>query len=443
MSLLTLDNVVAHALQMVVLAALGTLVARVVHIDSAAVRYGYWRLLLAACLLLPFVLPGGSATASSVTIEIASAGATAATDVQGTLAAESATNWTRVVTAILVAGMVLRFLWVGAGVLCLRRLRGLGRSARDEEDVHELQMTLGTTADVRYVSGLRQPATFGVRRPVVLLPERLREEEPPVRLALVTHELLHVQRRDWVWVLCEEVFLAIFWFNPAMWWLVARVRLTREEAVDELAVLATGSRRTYVRALLAYAEDAPLAPAPAFAHRRHLFHRLTLISKEGAMSSFRIVFSCAAMALVLALGSWYAADAFPLVAIGDAQEVREQAGPMELRAKLVTAEHPIPRRTDYRAADYPDAARTLGISGTVTLRITLDEVGRVAEARRVAFSIESANPRLSMTFANTSRAAVIEAIERGSANLDAPAVIRAMDALAQSAVHAVGQWRYE
>jgi TonB family protein len=446
MSVLTLDNIVAHAVQAALLAVLGAIAAKLIRVDSAAVRYGYWRALLATCLLLPWLtvtMPATTDTPPTASVESSTTAATPLIDTP-VRALSASTNWLPVLTTILFAGVAVRLLWVGAGVVSLRRLRGLGSAANDDEDIRELQAMLRTNADVRYVAGLRQPATFGLRRPVVLLPDTIREEEASIRRALVSHELFHVQRRDWAWVVCEEAVLAVLWFNPTMWWLVARVRLAREEAVDELAVLATGSRRTYVRALLAFAEDAPLAPAPAFAHRRHLFHRITLISKEGAMSSFRIVFSCAVMALVLSSGAWLAAEAFPLIAVNDTQEVREQPGPMEQRAKPVTADNPIPRRTDYRAADYPDAARALGVAGSVTLRATLDEVGRVAETRRLSFSLESTNPRISMSFSHTSQAAVAEAIERsGRGTADTQGILRAIDALAQSAASAVSQWRYE
>ena len=71
------------------------------------------------------------------------------------------------------------------------------------------------------VPGLEQPATFGVIRPVVLLPGNTCAKQPlEIQRALVAHELIHVQRRDWLWVLCEELLLAALWFNPAMWWIV-------------------------------------------------------------------------------------------------------------------------------------------------------------------------------------------------------------------------------
>ena len=86
-----------------------------------------------------------------------------------------------------------------------------------------------------------QPVTFGFRRPVVLLPEMLRLQSADIRRVVLCHELFHVRRRDWVWVVAEELVEAVLWFHPAVLWLISRVRLAREEVVDELTVLATAA----------------------------------------------------------------------------------------------------------------------------------------------------------------------------------------------------------
>jgi TonB family protein len=319
-------------------------------------------------------------------------------------------------------------------------LRGLGQPV--EGDLNALQDTLRTRADIRYVPGLEQPATFGVFRPVVLLPDTVREQPHGIQQALVAHELVHVQRRDWLWVLGEELLLAGFWFNPGIWWIVANVRRAREESVDELAILATGSRRTYVKALLAFAGTEALAPAPAFADRRHLFKRITLISREAVMSSNRIVLSCAVMAMIVLAGGWYAASAFPLIEQSPILQ-QEGPGPYEQKAKPAGRDNPVPTRTDYQAADYPAEARTAGVSGTISLRVTVDEVGRVVEARRTAFALEVVSPRITARFTNTSPDAMRDALQRSHPNAAVDSILSALEALTNAASHAVSQWRFD
>ncbi len=205
-----------------------------------------------------------------------------------------------------------------------------------------------------------------------------------------------------------------------MWWIVAQVRRAREEAVDELAILVTGSRRSYVKALLTFAGDSVLSPAPAFAYRRHLFRRITLISTEAVMSSSRIVFSSAVMALVVLAGSWYAAAAFPLV---EATPFLQQGiGPVEQRAKPINADNPVPKRVEYQAPEYPAEARAMGVAGVITLRISVDELGIVAEARRLRHSLSATNPDT--------------VADKGT--LD-----RVADVMTAAAVHAIRNWRYQ
>src|SRR5213078_4853441 len=55
-----------------------------------------------------------------------------------------------------------------------------------------------------------------------------------------------------------------------------------------------------------------LASTPAFSARRHLFHRVMLLSKEGTMSPFRIAAGSCVLVAALGTGAWGAVHAFPL-----------------------------------------------------------------------------------------------------------------------------------
>jgi TonB family protein len=146
---------------------------------------------------------------------------------------------------------------------------------------------------------------------------------------VLAHELAHVQRRDWLWVIGEEIVRSIFWFHPAVWWLVSRVQLARETVVDELSILATNARRTYLDALLAFADDTGLVSPPAFSARRHLFYRVMLLSKEGNMSSIRVALASCVLMLVLSGGAWGAAQAFPLYGGQQSTDTAQKAPPRD------------------------------------------------------------------------------------------------------------------
>ena len=125
------------------------------------------------------------------------------------------------------------------------------------------------------------------------------------------------------------------------------------------------------------------------------------------MSSRRVTFSCALVALVVMAGSWYAVGAFPLIQgiqtppsslvravdrlretqAAVAQATNNGPGPLEARAKPITPENPIPRRLYAVMPLYPVDAPADARNVTIAFRITLDQSGRVAEVRALGGTV--------------------------------------------------------
>jgi protein TonB len=317
-----LSNLFAWACQVAIITAIAALLLRVLRIDAPTIRYACWRLVLAVCVALPLLQPWKVIVPAierdaAVPLEasrqlgtVSNAGPIPRPST--TLPAVPPVSWPALAGVALVAGAVVRLAWLGAGILRLRRLRKAGEPAAPCDGHDELARLIEAGAEIRYVRVIGQPVTFGLRRPVVLLPQALRSLPEPIQRAVLAHELWHVRRRDWMWILVEEVVRAILWFHPAIWFLVSRVQSAREEVVDELTVFLTNSRRGYIEALLAFADEPPLFAAAPFARRRHLFQRMLLISREAVMSSRRIVVSGAAVVLVMLASISIGAISFPL-----------------------------------------------------------------------------------------------------------------------------------
>lgn len=167
------------------------------------------------------------------------------------------------------------------------------------------------------------------------------------------------------------------------------------------------------------------------------------------MSSSRIVLSSAVMACVVLWGSWYAAAAFPIVAGSDVQAAQNAPGPLEQRATPVTLRNPAPRRTDYQAPDYPAEARAIGATGTIMFRVTLDEVGRIGEVRRMSFSLIAADPAVSIALADNSPETLDAFLnksvfrDKDGRVADNRALLRVADAMSDAAIDAMRNWRYE
>ena len=414
----------AYLLQIACIAALAEMLQRLVPVTSAGFRYAYWRLVLAGALVAPLVLshPPSSPAPLASLAAVAPAATTITPDLGMSAAVPRASEgWLTLLLAILACGTLVRLLWVMAGVIRLRALKRSGTPIIDPA-YDEIQQRLGTRAELRSAH-VSQPVTFGIRRPVVLLPVTLDACAASIRRAAVTHELIHVHRRDWLFVIGEEALRALFWFHPAVWWMTARIRLTREEFTDHLAVLASGSRRAYMEALLAFADGSGLEPAPAFVRRADLFHRIVLLSKESAMSSRRIVVSGAVLTVLLGAGGWYASEAFPVTA----HPLLRAAPPMALQqtgtasqaAVPATPENPIPRRLAAPPIGYPLELAGTRFESAISVRVVVNANGFVESASAGAWSVAM----------------------RGNAS--PPGEKEAMERFAAAAIQAISQWHYE
>ena len=337
----TLSNILSWSIQVAAITVVAALVPLVLHVDAPAIRHGWWRAVLLSCLLLPILQPWQALSTFPIDVAPLDMTPTLTGSGKATLNASGSASllsqswqrtWPAAVGVVLVAGALVRLLWLAGGLFRLRRLRAAG-SAADVTDGHrELTALTAAGAEIRYVPVIGQPMTFGIRRPVVLLPESLRTLPDPIQRAVLAHELWHVRRRDWLWILAEETVRSVLWFHPAIGYLVSRVQSSREEVVDELTVLVTNARRSYIEALLAFADEPPLFAAAPFARRRHLFQRMLLISREAVMSSRRIVASTAVMTLAVVLTGWYGVAAFPLTSSSSA------GSQFELRTLPVTGQ---------------------------------------------------------------------------------------------------------
>lgn len=149
---------------------------------------------------------------------------------------------------------ILAALWAaGFGILVISwwmRWRRIHRVFREASPV-----PLGIGVPVRSSASFLEPGVFGVWRPVLLLPDGLRDHLAPAELqAILAHELCHVRRRDNLATVLHMVVEAVFWFHPLVWWLGARLMEERERACDE-EVLRTGSEpETYAEGMLKVCE---------------------------------------------------------------------------------------------------------------------------------------------------------------------------------------------
>ena len=372
-----IGNLGAWTAQSALLIATGGAAAWLFRLRLPRARLAYWQVLLAICLLLPLVEPWHPPAEANVEVSMAPPQV-----LESRGAPAPAMPWREVLLLVLGIGCAVRAAWLAAGFV---RLRGWRRTSRAlaplPPHVARLRDALAPPAEFALTANAPGPVTFGVRRPLIVLPESFAALPIETQEAIACHELWHVRRHDWVFTVIEEAVRALLWFHPAVWWAAGQIQLAREQTVDGEVVRFTRNRRDYLNALLAIAGHRPaldLAPATLFLRKRHLKKRVALLLEEITMSKRSLISFCAASFAVLLAAGWLAVHTFPL------QAATPQDSDSE---KLLHSVQPV----------YPPAAIERHIEGDVVLEVQIDAQGHVFDAH-----VLSGAPEL--------RAAALEAV---------------------------------
>ena len=117
---------------------------------------------------------------------------------------------------------------------------------------HPLRRNLRITQSDR----IDTPLTYGIIRPVILLPKYISTYDEANLSYILTHEYTHVRRFDtlYKWILAGT--LALHWFNPLVWIMYILANRDLELSCDEAVVKAHGdkSKSSYAMALVGLAE---------------------------------------------------------------------------------------------------------------------------------------------------------------------------------------------
>jgi TonB family protein len=373
-------NLAVYSLQAGIITVLAAVLLRALRVRSTQGTLVYLQALLGACLLLPAVEPCRVAPdAEQVSVGNASAGRISAAGV-------AHPSVFTVLIAVVAVGIAARLIWLGIGYArlgwCRRRARPVDAH---HAEMDRLQTALGVRPRVYVSSEVPGPVTFGCLRPAILLPSRWLELDRVSRDSIACHEFLHVRRNDWAFHAAEEIVRALLWFHPAIWWLIAEIRLAREEVIDRMVVRITGAPRPYVEALLAFAGVAsPMAVAPAFARRRHLARRISSILQEVSMTKSRFIASLASVTLCVVAAGTFAIRLFPLHAplVAHAAAAQQERKVYKIGEGVTS-----PRVVSKVDPQYTKAARKAKIEGTVVVRLEVHPDGR-AHSMHVARSLD-------------------------------------------------------
>ena len=154
---------------------------------------------------------------------------------------------------------------------------------------------------IRRCDRIGTPLTYGLLRPVVLLPKGLDCDNTQELGYILLHEGVHIRHWDAWWKLLFAAALCVHWFNPLVWAMYVCAGRDLERCCDESVVRACGLevRSEYALTLLKWEERrSGLLPLCSPFSNKIMKERVTFIMKLKKQSAAAL-----ALAVVLVLGT--------------------------------------------------------------------------------------------------------------------------------------------
>lgn len=188
--------------------------------------------------------------------------------------AEAAVRLEETSSVLLHSPDFLLVLWGTGAVLCAVFFLGTHLRCRKRYDAAlplqtpwitawQAQQTARRRIHIRQSDQITTPLTYGLIRPVVLLPKSMANASPWELRMVLTHEYTHIRRFDILTKYLLAVALCVHWFNPLFWEMYLLANQDLEIACDETVVrtLGVGAKADYARALVRL-EEQKFAAAP-------------------------------------------------------------------------------------------------------------------------------------------------------------------------------------
>ena len=155
--------------------------------------------------------------------------------------------------------------------------------------------------NVRMSDRIRAPLTYGVFRPVILLPKSTDWEKEEELKYVLTHELVHVKRFDALIKLLAAAALCVHWFNPLVWAMYFLLNRDMEISCDEkvISFFGEGAKSPYAMLLINMAGNRRLLSPESVSFSKYFIEERIGAIMKAKKASFAAVF----MAVVLVLSS--------------------------------------------------------------------------------------------------------------------------------------------
>ncbi len=220
------------------------------------------------------------------------------------------------------AFLLLRF------AISLHRLHRLGAASEPVTDSRVLVEAARRRSPARLLQNetIAAPVTWGIFRPVILVPTGFEALSPESSEAVLCHELAHIEAADFLLRTLAEIARAALWFQPLMWIVRRQLHEEQELACDNRVLTSGGKASAYAKLLLDW--DArpgmDFLVAVGIANRSCLKRRLYALLDPGLRRE-TVPPSGVAGAWLLAL-----AVALPLAALTVTQDAPARRAPVQI-----------------------------------------------------------------------------------------------------------------
>ena len=162
---------------------------------------------------------------------------------------------------------------------------------------------------VRQSDRISAPLTYGIFRPVILLPKKMDWKKEKQLQYVLSHEYVHICRYDTVTKLVAALALCIHWFNPFVWVMYLLFNRDIELACDESVIRQLGEKSKSAYSLMLIDMEAAKSGLLPFCNsfsKNAIEERITAVMKTKKNSLFAI---CIAAVLIVGVTTAFATSA--------------------------------------------------------------------------------------------------------------------------------------
>jgi len=179
--------------------------------------------------------------------------------------------------------------------------------------------------EIRVSDRIYSPLTYGIVRPVILLPKKMVWKDGQGLDYILEHELAHIRRWDCLWKIGLASVLACHWFNPFVWGMYFLANRDIELACDEKVIRTIGNKKraSYAEILLEWEARKSEVNLLASCFMQHFMkERITNIMKKKK----KLTIAGIVLSLVLIAGAIVVYAATPAEEKAAARESEKETG---------------------------------------------------------------------------------------------------------------------